>query len=119
MKMASQKDYKSYTVEVTSCRETTDEPYRDFEFLNTSSYINDQDYYCVKGELKNTGTQEIDFVGVIMTCYNAEGEVISASGTCLIAHLKAGETASFDAHALPKQISSKIASYTLQTDVSD
>jgi len=119
MKITSEEDYKSYTVEVTSCRETTEEPYRDFEFLNTSSYIDDQGYYCVKGEIKNTGTQDIDFVGVIITCYNAEGEVISASGTCLIAHLKAGETASFDAHALPKQISSKIATYSLQTDVSD
>lgn len=119
MKMASEKDYKSYTVEVTSCRETTDEPYRDFEFLNTSSYIDDQGYYRVKGELKNTGTQDIDFVGVIITCYNAEGKVISASGTTLITDLEAGGIASFDSTVLPKQISSKIVNYTLQTDVSD
>ncbi len=119
MKITSQEDYKHYAVEVTSCRETTEAPYRDFEFLNTSSYIDDLGYYCVKGEIKNTGTQDIDFVGVIMTCYNAEGKVISVDMTHLIAHLKAGETASFDTHAPPKQISSKIATYSLQTDVSD
>jgi len=120
MKMISQeKDYKSYGLEVTSCRETTEEPYRNFEFLDTSSYIDDKGYYRVKGELKNTGTQDIDFVGVIITCYNAEGKVISASGTCLMVDLKAGKTAPFDTEAHPKQISSQIRNYSLQTDVSD
>jgi len=115
--ISEEKDYKSYGLEVTSCREKTEEPYRNFEFLNTSSYIDDHDYYHVKGEIKNTGTQDIDFVGVILTCYNAEGKVISASGTCLLVDLKAGTTAPFDTQALPSEISSKIASYSLQTDV--
>ena len=77
------------------------------------------DYLDIFGELKNTGTQNIDFVGVIITCYNAEGKVISASGTTLLTDLEAGGIASFDSTVLPKQISSDIVSYTLQTDVSD
>ena len=112
-----EKGYKSYGLEVTSCRETTEEPYRNFEFLNTSSYTDDHGYYHLKGEIKNTGSQDIDFVGVVITCYNAEGKVISASGTCLLADLKAEKTAPFDTQVLPDQISSEIVSYSLQTDV--
>ncbi len=115
---SAEKDYQSYELEVTSCRETTEEPYRDFEFLNTSSYIDDQGYYHVKGEIKNTGTQDIDFVSVVITLYDAGDKVVSAS-TSLIAHLAAGGTDSFDTWVLPEEASSDIASYILQTDVSD
>ena len=116
--ISEEKDYKSYGLEVTSCREKTEEPYRNFEFLNTSSYINDNDYYCVKGEIKNTGTQNIEYVNVIITSYNAKGKVISATSH-LIAGLEAGGIASFDTWTLPSGISSEIANYSLQTDVSD
>lgn len=119
MKGPTGEDYEYYVLEVTSCKETTEEPYRDFEFLNTSSYINDNGYYCVKGEIKNTGTQNIDSVGVIITFYNTEGKVISVSGISLIADLEAGGIASFDTWTTPDWISSEIASYSLQTDVSD
>lgn len=112
------RDYESYTLEVTSYKETTEEPYRDFEFLNTSSYINDNGYYCVKGEIKNTDSQNIDSVAVIITFYNAEGKVISATSH-LKKDLEAGGIVSFDTWTLPDWISSDIANYSLQTDVSD
>jgi len=118
MKGPTGEDFESYILEVTSCGETTDVPYRDFEFLNTSSYIDDKGYYCVKGDLKNIGTQNIDYVDVIITFYNTEGEVVSAT-SFLIAGLEASGIAPFDTYTLPDWISSKIASYSLQTDVSD
>ncbi len=115
--ISREKNYKSYGLEITSCQETTEEPYRDFEFLNTSSYIDDDGDYHVKGDIKNNGTQDMKSVGVVITCYNAEGKVVSASGTFSLVELKAGEAAPFDTQALSREISSEITSYSLQTDV--
>ncbi len=111
------KDYESYGVMVTEYNITEREPYRDFEFINVSSYIGDRGYYRVEGEIKNTGDRDIRFVDVIITFYDTEKKVVSAS-TYPIGDLNAGQTDTFDQSAIPKQISSRVASYSLQTKVS-
>ena len=109
-------DFDSYALEVTSCKQTTEEPYRDFEFIGVSSHLDDLSFYHVKGSIKNIGAQDIDSLGVCVTFYDRQGKVISSS-ISTIGSLNAGETTSFDELATPREIGPKIADYTLQTKV--
>lgn len=112
-------DYQTYEVGVTSCRETTEEPYQDFEFLNISTYTDDDGGYHVAGELKNTGSQDIDSVEVRATFYDEMGKVVAVSEGYLgfTEGLAAGETEPFDIRTLEEEASPKITSYSLQTRV--
>lgn len=105
-----------YGLEVTEFRPTTDEPYRDFEILSHSSFIDDDGHYRVTGELKNTGTRSANDTEVIATFYDASGEVVGASVIATVdpRHVPRGETASFDVQATPKETASDIATYALQ-----
>lgn len=105
-----------YGLEVTKSTLTTEEPYREFEILSHSSFIDDDGDYRVTGEIKNTGAQEATDTEVIATFYDANGEVVGASVIATVEprDLSAGQTASFDLQVTPDKIASEIATYTLQ-----
>jgi len=109
------KEYKSYSLTVTEVRQTTKQLYRDFEWLDQSSFIGERGWYRVKGSIKNTGTQDVRLLTILVTFYDAEGKVVWLSTAQLKEGLGAGETASFEAQAI-SHISSKIKSYSLKTD---
>ena len=109
-----EEDYGSYGLTLSEYNKTDREPYRNFEFINVSYYIGDNGYYRVKGEIKNMGDRDVKYVDVILTFYDAEGKVVSA-GTYPVGDLSVGSTATFDTSAIPKQITSMVASYSLQT----
>ena len=105
-----------YGLEITESTPTTDEPYRDFEILSHTSSIDDDGDYRVTGEIKNRGAQEATHTEVIATFYDASGEVVGASVIATVEprDLSAGETASFDLQATPRETASDIATYALQ-----
>lgn len=117
---SADRDYQTYEVVVTSCRETTEEPYRDFEFLNISTYTDDDGDYHVAGELKNTGSQDIDSVKVLATFYDEMGKVVAVSSDDYLGRtegLAVGESEPFDIMTLEEEASQKITSYSLHTRV--
>ena len=113
------KEYKSYRLSVAEVRQTTKQPYRDFEWLDQSSFIGERDWYRVKGSIKNTGTQDVHHLNILVTFYDAQGKVVWVDlvgpPTQLKEGLGAGKTASFEAQAI-SHISSKIKSYSLKTN---
>jgi len=108
-------EYKSYTLAVDEVRQTTQQPYRDFEWLDHSSSLGEDEWYYVNGSIKNTGTQDVRLLTILVTFYNAEGRVIWFGISQLREGLGAGETASFEASAA-HYIAPQIESYSLRTD---
>jgi len=100
--------------------------YREFEILSHKSEIKQvgtlSGCYVVTGEVKNTGDQDVSYVNIIASFYDAEGKLI-ATGWTLVGELgeydlNAGETGTFELRASPEreEILEKIATYTLQVE---
>jgi len=67
----------SYSLDVRAYRETTEEPYRDFE-INSTGWFNEYGGYQVSGDLKNTGEISVEYVDVTATFYRADGTIVDA-----------------------------------------
>lgn len=100
-------------------------PYREFEILSYISEIKPVgvlgNCYVVTGEVKNTGEQNVSYVNIIASFYDAEGNLIATGWTLVGEHdLNAGETGTFELRASPEreEILNKIATYTLQVEAS-
>lgn len=112
----------SYVPVIRSYRNTTEEPYRNFQILNETSWFDEFGDYHVSGELKNTGAVSVYSVDVVATFYNAEGNVIDAWWDLLITDpdvLNPNERASFDIELSRfrlEDLGVEIDHYVLQVD---
>jgi hypothetical protein len=108
-------EVEQYTLELAEFRETDIQPHTDFEILSHSSEVDDQDYYHVIGELKNTGATDTTSTEIVATFYGADGKVVAVGllGTA-VGTIGPGQTVSFDVQAYPHEATSQIASYVLQ-----
>lgn len=90
-------------------------PYREFEILSQSDYIDDSGDLHVVGEVKNTGNIDAPFVSLIATFYDFEGTVIGRDLDPIYpGDLKAGNTAPFDLSPIFIQDIKEIDHYTIQ-----
>lgn len=71
-------------------------PRQDLKILSHDSYV-DGDWFHVRGEIKNRGTTQSEFVKIVATLYNASGEVVGmAFAYAELDVVPAGGTSPFD-----------------------
>jgi len=90
--------YEKCRVFIEGWEETDEQPYREFEVRDVSSFIDKYGSLHVVGKVVNTGAKAAKGVEVIVTFYDVEGNIISSDSEPVTPfELKPGETGSFDA----------------------
>ncbi len=87
-------------------------PFEGLEIISHSSYITSSGYHRIFGTVKNNGSEEAEYVKVVCTYYNSNGNVIDAEYTYTDpSDIEVNETAIFEI-SLRRKISP--SSYELQ-----
>lgn len=93
-----------YKVVVSDYSLTTTQPYRNLSAQGVTNSI-EYGYYCIKGEVKNTGTLKATYVKIVVTYYDADGKVIGTAFTFTDPiDIDASQTAPFDCSSYPLEI---------------
>ena len=72
-------------------------PFEGLEIISHSSYITSSGYHRIFGTVKNNGSEEAEYVEVVCTYYNSEGNVIDAERTYTDpSDIEVNETAIFE-----------------------
>lgn len=109
-------DMDQYSVKITGLSETDDQPYRDFEIVEHSSQVDEQDVFRVSGQVKNTGSEEAGHTEVFATFFGEDGEVVAVGFTTVGTDpwlLSPGESETFNLDAYPDEATEQIVNYTL------
>ncbi|MCW3134902.1 MAG: FxLYD domain-containing protein [Methanophagales archaeon] len=88
-------------------------PFEGLEITSHRSYITSSGYHHVVGAVKNNGSEEAEYVKVVCTYYNSDGNVIGAEFTYTDpSDIEVNETAIFDISSFPRKLTP--SSYELQ-----
>ena len=72
-------------------------PFEGLEIISHSSYITSSGYHRIFGTVKNNGSEEAEYVEVVCTYYNSEGNVIDTEWTYTDpSDIEVNETAIFE-----------------------
>ncbi|MCK4394645.1 FxLYD domain-containing protein [Candidatus Bipolaricaulota bacterium] len=97
---------------------TRQHPYRDVSVRDIhASYDSDLECLEVIGEVENTGSSSAQYVMIIITCYDAEGEVVAADFTfTTLDTVAAGGTSPFKTYVCDRAREIKTYSWIVQHD---
>jgi len=102
-----------YTLSIGGYWETTDEPYTNLITQGATTSTDSLGYYDVIGEVKNTGSSSIEYTKIIITFYDASGEIIGYDYTYANNDIiLPGQTSPFSASSYPQKF--QPASYSIQ-----
>lgn len=108
-------DY-SLNVEYSS---TYSSPYSDLQIQGESDHTDDYGYYYINGEVENTGSLTVDYVEVVVTLYDSNGNIIGTDFTYTDPDtLSGGEKAPFEFMIDHDELPGSISSYELQVQCS-
>lgn len=74
-------DWSTYEVTVEASEANFLESYRDFEVISSSGTTGDFWAYEIVGEIRNTGSQDAEFVQILVILYNTDGQIIGTDFT--------------------------------------
>lgn len=97
---------------------TSEQPFAGLNVKSDSASIDDRGYHKIVGEVENTSLMSAEFVRVVATYYNSDGDIIGTDYTYTeIDIVGAGDTAPFELSSYPRKI--KPASYKLHVQGSE
>jgi len=106
----------TYSIECTSVMSGT-APYTDLEFIDHSLGSDSFGNTIVAGQVKNTGSDTVNYATIVVSFYDASGKLIAIEWDFTDpADVAPGETGTFEATLWDDDIAQDIASYDVQVD---
>jgi len=104
-----------YKLKIIDYDITTEQPYRNLQILSYSDSIDVLGWMHVVGEVKNNGSETVEYVMILATFYDSDGKVVVTEWTFTEEdEIAPGETGTFELLMIYSDLVPQIDHYTLQ-----